>query len=440
VDQGRRLSAADAAWLGLDRPEHLMVVTAVLRLDRRIELEPLRGLVRTRLLSAYPTLRMRPVRSRLPLVRPRWHSDPGFDLTQHVRSLELPGTRDEPALMQYVGELMSHPLDPARPPWALTLVQLSDHSAVVARLHHCLADGIALAGVLLTLVDDANADRPRAALAAPTTRPATGPPGNRPQLRTVLSSAVRTVSKVMVGRGDGTSRLRGPASVGRDAAWTGPQDLDRVKAAAAASGTSVNDVLLAAVAGGLRRWLLAAGARPADLRVMVPVDLRRGEPVPAELGNRFGIVFVALPVATPSAAERLAAVHTATTEAKRSPVAPASYALLSLVGRLPRWGQGLAATLLGRIATVIVTNVPGPREPLSLAGGRLRSVVFWVPHIGPIGVGVSIFSYAGTVTLGVATNGSLRIPAIDLVAAIEAELTELTELTDLGPRTAPGTA
>ena len=211
MDRGRRLSAADAAWLGLDRPEHLMVVTAVLRLDRRIELEPLRELVRTRLLSAYPTLRMRPVRSRLPLVRPRWRSDAGFDLTQHVRSLELPGTRDEPALMQYVGELMSHPLDPARPPWALTLVQLSDHSAVVARLHHCLADGIALAGVLLTLVDEVSADQLPAAPSAPTSRPAAGLPGNRPRLRTVLSSAVHTVVE-----GHGGPRRRGPAgSAGR---------------------------------------------------------------------------------------------------------------------------------------------------------------------------------------------------------------------------------
>ena len=147
---------------------------------------------------------------------------------------------------------------------------------------------------------------------------------------------------------------------------------------------------------------------------MVPVDLRRGDPVPAELGNRFGIVFVPLPVATADRQPaRVAAVHAATTEAKRSPVAPASYALLSLVGRLPRWGQGLAATLLGRVATVIVTNVPGPREPLALAGAPLRSVVFWVPHIGPIGIGVSIFSYAGTVTLGVATNSSLAISAAE---------------------------
>ena len=185
---------------------------------------------------------------------------------------------------------------------------------------------------------------------------------------------------------------------------------------------SVNDVLLAAVAGGLRHWLGTHGAPPRDVRVMVPVDLRRGRPVSGRLGNRFGIVFVRLPVTVATPAARAAAVHVATSAAKRSAVAPASYALLSLVGVLPGWAQGLAARLLGRVATVIVTNVPGPRRSLSLGGVRLDSVVFWVPHIGRIGIGVSIFSYDGTVTLGVATNSSLPIEPVDLVAAITAEL------------------
>jgi hypothetical protein len=159
---------------------------------------------------------------------------------------------------------------------------------------------------------------------------------------------------------------------------------------------------------------------------MVPVDLRRGRPVAGRLGNRFGIVFVPLPVSVPTPAARAAAVHAATSAAKRSAVAPATYALLTLVGVLPGWAQQLVARLLSRTATVIVTNVPGPRETLSLGGSRLDSVVFWVPHIGRIGIGVSIFSYDGTVTLGVATNSSLAIDPADLVAAIGADLADLT--------------
>ncbi len=410
------MSAADAAWLGLDRPEHLMVVTAVLRLEGRIELDVLRELVRDRLLGTYPTLTRRPVRSRLPLVRPTWQDDPDFDVARHVGAVDLSAGPGEAALMAYVGDLMGTPLDLTHAPWTLTLVRLPDHSAVVARLHHCLADGIALAGVLLSLVESAEP----ASAASRASRP-----HRRPSPRTLITAALSTVTGVVAGRSDADSRLRGRASVGRRAAWTTPLDLGSVKEAASGLGVSVNDILLAAVAGGLRQWLLDHEQPPVDLRVMVPVDLRRGAEVPAELGNRFGIVFVALPLAEPSRAARVAAVARSTSEATSSPVAPASYGLLRLVGVLPRWGQGLAASLLGRVATAIVTNVPGPRSPLTLGGVPLTSVVFWVPHIGPIGIGVSIFSYAGTVTLGVATNSSLGISPAELVTAIEAELTGL---------------
>jgi WS/DGAT/MGAT family acyltransferase len=417
MEAGRRLSAADAAWLGLDRPEHRMVVTAVLRLQTRLDVSTLRELVGERLLPRYPTLRLRVIRSRLPLLPPSWRPDLAFELDRQVRAGgDLDG---EPALMRYVGELMARPLDPAHPPWSLTLVQLPGHSAVVARLHHCLADGIALAGVLLSLVDQQVAAAPAPAAPPSSGRTVGSVAGG---VAAMAGSAVRTVGHVVAGQGEPSGPLRGRASVGRRAAWTPPQDLAPVRARARELGVSVNDVLLAAVAGGLRHWLGTHGAPPRDVRVMVPVDLRRGRPVSGRLGNRFGIVFVRLPVTVATPAARAAAVHVATSAAKRSAVAPASYALLSLVGVLPGWAQGLAARLLGRVATVIVTNVPGPRRSLSLGGVRLDSVVFWVPHIGRIGIGVSIFSYDGTVTLGVATNSSLPIEPVDLVAAITAEL------------------
>ena len=430
------MGLADAAWLGLDRPEHLMVVTVVLRLGERVELAALQTLAAERLVAAYPTFRQRPVRSRLPLVPPTWSDDPAFTIAQHVREVSLPteatgdvAAAEDAALMAYVGELMGTALDLEHAPWTLTLVQLDGHSAVVARLHHCLADGVALAGVLLALVD-----QPGAVPAAPPTAAAgrsegsTSGVGTLERIGLVAGTAVRTVSKVMVGRGDSGSRLRGAASVGRRAAWTRPLDLAGSKAAAKRLGVSLNDVLLAAVAGGLRQWLVDHGDEPADCRVMVPVDLRRGGPVSAELGNRFGVVFVTLPVSLADRRERVTAVRAATSEAKTSSVAPASYGLLSLVGLMPRWGQGFAANLLGRVATAIVTNVPGPRTELSLMGAPLTSVVFWVPHIGPIGIGVSIFSYAGTVTLGVATNEALDIDPRELVAAIEAEVGALESL------------
>jgi diacylglycerol O-acyltransferase / wax synthase len=418
--RSHRMSAADAAWVGLDRPEHLMVVTVVLRLGERLELDALARLVTDRLLPAYPTFRQRPVPSRIPLVPPVWRDDPAFDLAEHLREVEIGA---EPELMAYVSGLMGTPLDLRRSPWTLTLAQHDGGSAVVARLHHCLADGIALAGVLLSLVDGGDGGEGGDGGAATSSARS-----SRGSLGGLVGTAVRTVGDVLVGRKDAGSRLRGSPSVGRRAAWTGPLDLEVTKRAAKRLEVSVNDVLLAAVAGGLRRWLVDQDQAIADCRVMVPVDLRRGAAVPAELGNRFGIVFVTLPLEVTDAPGRAGAVHASTTQAKSSAVAPASYGLLRLVGVMPRWAQGLAATLLGRIATGIVTNVPGPRTRLTLAGAPLTSIVFWVPHIGPIGIGFSIFSYAGTVTVGVATNESLDIDPGELVAAVEAELAELNEL------------
>lgn len=436
------MSSADAAWIGLDRPEHRMVVTAVLRLGSRLERVDLERLVTERLLPAYPGFRQRPVLSRVPLVRPVWVDDEQFDLGRHVRSVDVDVPADgtgggvEAALMAYVGQLMGTALDLRHSPWTLTLAQVGERSAVIARLHHCLADGIALAGVLLSLVDDhPDAEVTRPGAPGPSARAGGSATSSRSRgsLATVFGTAVRTVSKVMVGRGDTGSRLRGPASVGRRAAWTTPLDLAVSKAAAKRLGVSVNDVLLAAVAGGLRRWLLDHDAPLADCRVMVPVDLRRGQAVPSELGNRFGIVFVTLPVTLADADRRVAAVHAATTAAKGSSTAAASYGLLSLVGLMPSWGQNWAATLLGRIATGIVTNVPGPRTELSLEGAPLTDVVFWVPHIGPIGIGFSIFSYNGGVTIGVATNESLHIDPRELVDAVEVELSAISELGELSP-------
>jgi hypothetical protein len=114
-----------------------------------------------------------------------------------------------------------------------------------------------------------------------------------------------------------------------------------------------------------------------------------------------------------------------TTVVKRSPQALSTYLLLRVAGALPRPVPDAAAALLGAAASAVVTNVPGPRQPLSVLGRRLRSVVFWVPQIGRIGVGISIFSYAGTVTVGVAADVRLGVDPEALAADVDAEITAL---------------
>jgi len=158
----------------------------------------------------------------------------------------------------------------------------------------------------------------------------------------------------------------------------------------------------------------------------VPVDLRpRGEPVPASLGNRFGLVFLRLPVAEPDVVARVRAVHDRMGRVKGAAQAASTFALLTVIGALPSWGHRLAVRLLGSKSSAVVTNVPGPRQPVWLADSRVTRVVFWVPQAGSVGLGVSILSYAGDVTVGVAADHNLVPDPGQLTAAVRAEVDAL---------------
>jgi WS/DGAT/MGAT family acyltransferase len=245
------------------------------------------------------------------------------------------------------------------------------------------------------------------------------------------------VAQVVGYVGEPRTALRGRLGTVKRAAWTEPHDLEDVKRAARQGGASVNDVLLAALAGGLRRHAERLGDPPLDVRVVVPADLRAGAPVGRRLGNRFGLVIVRLPVGEPHRAARLRAVVAATDAVKRTAQPVSTYLLLRLAGTLPRPVPDIAAALIGAATSAVVTNVPGPRQPLSLLGQRMRSVVFWVPQVGRIGVGVSIFSYAGTVTVGVAADARLALDPAALAADVDAEITALAALSAPAGRAGP---
>ena len=126
--------------------------------------------------------------------------------------------------------------------------------------------------------------------------------------------------------------------------------------------------------------------------------------MPLDAGQPFGIVFVRLPVSEPDPVARVRAVRERMGRVKAGAQAASTFAILAIVGALPSWAHRLAVRVLGAKSSAVVTNVPGPREPVFLAGARLERLVFWVPQAGTIGLGVSILSYAGDVTVGVAAD------------------------------------
>ncbi|WAS88071.1 WS/DGAT/MGAT family O-acyltransferase [Corallococcus sp. NCRR] len=454
-----RMASMDAAWLQMEEPANLMMITAVLWFDGAVDLERLRAVVRERLVERYPRFRQRVVPG--PLGGPHWEDAPDFDPDEHLSTLRVPEFADHAGLEALVGDWLGVPLDRSRPLWHFHLVRGAPGGDVVlARLHHCIADGIALARVLLSLTDPVDAgtvpetwdESPEAVMPSEVERRPQAPGwlrmarGARSALRKgaemvrepiLAGDLVRegakgaaALGKLLVLPPDPRSPLRGPLGPRKVAAWSSePIELERVKAAGRALGGTVNDVLLTAVTGALRRYLGSREAPLEDVHALVPVNLRPLDvPVPRELGNRFGVVFLRLPVHLAEPRRRLREVMKRMEHLKRSPEAVVTSGVLELLGRTPAALERAVVDVMGTKASLVATNVPGPRQPVSLAGSRLQGLTFWVPQAGHVGLGVSLFSYSGQVTVGVASDAS-RVPDPGaLVAAFHAELDALATL------------
>lgn len=455
------LAAVDLAWLRMDEPANLMVINAVLILDGCVEVERLRQVVRHRLLTI-PRFRERIVRRGRG--RLAWQVDPGFDLDRHVLVEGIAGDDHEAELRRRIGRWMAEPLPPDRPPWRFTLIDgYRGGAALVARLHHVIGDGIALMLVLLSLTDlaadapddGAAPDNPFAALFAQAqadlaaVRAATEqvmPEGMKlllhpaqalrsaGHLLTVAASA-GALGRLVLRRRDPSTLFKGALGIEKRVAWSDPLPLAELRRIAGAVGGNLNDVLHAAAVGGLRRYLLRHADAPERLgfRAAVPVNLRPLDEM-AELGNRFGLVFLTLPVGIADPRRRLLELRRRVAALKRSAEPLVTFAILRALGRVPRPLQRLVVRLLATKTTAVLTSVPGPQRPLHLAGRRLRDLVFWVPQAGRVGLGLSIGSYDGQARIGVATDARLVPDPETVVAEIHREIAALRDLADGAPR------
>ena len=274
-------------------------------------------------------------------------------------------------------------------------------------MHHCIADGVALFRVLLALSDEAQDGR----LGAPVPRqPASQPPppaSRSARRREVAVAGLRGARSVLALVGmppDRRTTLRAALGTTKSVRWSTPLPLRAVKAAARAADATVNDLVLAALSGALHRHLTAAGGPVRDVRAVLPVNLRPLDTVQIELGNRFGLVFLRLPVTVLDAAARIATIRRRTASLKRSATAPVALGILGLVGRVHRRIVHVVISLFSAKGSLVVTNVPGPPEPLHLGGRRIAGITAWPPQSGSLGVGVSVISYAGGVVLGLMSD------------------------------------
>ncbi|HVT19159.1 MAG TPA: wax ester/triacylglycerol synthase family O-acyltransferase [Thermoanaerobaculia bacterium] len=464
------LSGVDNAWLRMDEPANLMQINGVLVLEERVEVEAIKAIVRQRLL---PIPRFRQLVVAGEGERPRWQDDPGFDLDRHVLEERLADPGDDEALAALIGRLMSTPLDPGRPLWEFRLIQSYRSGCVLfGCIHHVIGDGVALMLVLLALTDLAPRGsatvRPRPDVPNDAQPGEPGEPAHNPftdlfahpardlakiralaheimpeAMRLLLDPAeafrrARLLTGVagvgafgrLVGRWpDPRTAFKGPLVVPKLVAWSERLPLAEVKEVGRVLGGTVNDVLVAAVSGGLRRYLARQAEPPPGLniRVAMPVNLRPLGRM-AELGNHFGLIFLSLPLGIADPLARLAEVRRRAGALKRSTEPLVVYGILRALGRVPLAVQRLVVKIFATKATAVMTNVPGPRQTLYLAGKAIGDIFFWVPQSGRVGLGVSICSYRGSVRLGVSTDAGLLPDPAAIVEGFHADFAELLSL------------
>ena len=422
------MSSVDAAWLGMEDPTNLMMVTGVLILDGKLDPKKLKALLDKRL-APFGRFHQTVARPRTRGNLPHWQDDTNFDIDNHVSHIALPSPHNEKSLKALVSELMSTPLDATKPLWHVHLIDgYGDNSVVLARIHHSIADGMALVRVMLSLTD---ATPTAKRLRRPETHHSTASaldwlpatigrglaagqkllddPTRVSDLARLSAQGAYRLGRLIALPPDPRTAFKGELGRRKRAAWSAhPLPLDDFKQIGKAFGGTVNDVLVATATGALRRYLERRGeqTRGVAIRASVPVNLRPLEQA-HRLGNSFGLVFLTLPVGIVDPVRRLKAIKKEMDELKRSPEALVAYGVLNLMGLAPVEVEKLGLRFFGSKATAVLTNVPGPKEPLFLASKKVERVMFWVPQSGRLGLGVSILSYAGGVMLGVATDEGL---------------------------------
>lgn len=443
-----RMSNVDHAWLRMDEPGNRMTITGLLFFAEPIPLDDLRRVIAERLLPI-ERFSQRVVRRG---ARAYWETV-AIDLETRVQPLELAAPADRAVLERTVGELMSEPLDLTAPLWQFHLVDFDGGSVVITRLHHCIGDGLALMMVLLSLteleaggdgssnplaalfrgggIDDGVLDHVRELLPEGMrlmVRPTRGAlPGSRTRL---LGRLGRDLARLVLRRRDSRTPFKGPLGDAKVAAWSRVIELDELKALKEVLGATINDLLLSAVTGALRRYLETRQHLALDLRAVVPVSLRPLERM-ASLGNQFGLVFLALPVGVAPVRERLHELRRRMGALKGSLEAGLVLGLLHVFGGTPQVAQRLAVRIFGTKGTAVVTNVPGPRQTLYLAGRPIHDLLFWVPQSGRLGMGISIVSYAGRVRIGVTTDRGLVPDPQRIVDGVYEELAAMREAAGL---------
>lgn len=458
-EHGTPLAAVDIAWLRMDDPTNLMHVQGVLPLSGQVSWQEAARLFDERL-TKIPRFRQRIADDDGNL---SWVDDAEFDLRRHLVEERIAEPGDDAALTAAIERHLERDFDFSHPLWEFRLLQgYRDGTVLFGKIHHVIGDGVALITVVLALTDLASHGVPateipddldsqganpffeilmrrgdrafaRARALAETVMPEMmrlmlAPVEAYARLNPLLrgAGASGSLARLVARPSDPQTPFKGPLGLAKRVAWTARLSVDEVKAVGKAHGGTVNDVLNSAMVGGLRRYL-ARTARPLEgleFRAVMPVNLRPLEAM-ADLGNRFGLIFLQLPVGVEDPHRRLEMLRERSAALKRSTEPLVVMALLKAMGALPQWVHRAMVAIFQSKATAVFTNVPGPKKTLWFAGHAIRDLFFWVPQAGRLGLGVSILSYDGHVRMGVGTDAGLVPDPARIVDGFHAEFEAL---------------
>lgn len=472
------IPASDQTWLHMDRSNNLMHVHSLMWLESEPAWDDLMAVLRDRVLARFPVFRRR---ARLVDGHWMWEDYPDFDVDRHVHRMELPAPGDVATLQAYISRRFSAPFPDDLPLWDMTVIPdvvgLADEprTVIFSRFHHALADGIRLVQLLLSMCD---------ALEEDVLPPNVGRQGGQGLLQTgadavrrgvtdavdmarslgagalrlpqavvhlapsavehgldllahpfkvldavesvgsVHNQSVNTVSEVTrlltAGRSVATS-WSGTPGIDKHVAWVLDLDLDAVRAVGRRHDATVNDVLLAVISRALTRYLADREALVDEIHWLVPVSLQPLDSnLPESLGNHFSLVFLPMPLGVDDPGRLLGAVHERMTRLKESAEPVVSFGLQWLVAESPAAVAVRLTNLFANKCVGVLTNVPGPRSPMTFANVPVSGVLGWAPTSGDQPMSLSIFSYCGTVAVAVAADAGL-IPDVDVIADLISE-------------------
>jgi len=459
-----RLSFLDNSFLMMETPTSPMHVTGTATFesgplrtaDGGIDIDKIRHYVASRL-HLIPRYRQR--LAYVPMKNPPvWVDDEHFNIDYHVRHIALPRPGDERQLKRLAARVTAQHLDRQKPLWEIWILEgLANpaHFVMISKIHHCMVDGVSSVDLLKVLLKPEPTD---AFDSAPPWIPSPAP-SRWDLVSDVLGrfarlpiEIARSFSQSVQEARDPDSGIRASLNALRQTLGSGMRgvsdtplnqrigphrrldwltmDLDTVKGVKKRLGGTLNDVVLATVAGALRRFLQRRGVdvAPLDFRVMAPVSVRT-EQERGTLGNRISAWMVPMPLGEPDPIQRLEKIREATEHLKHSKQALSAAVLTQVAEWTPSTLLSLGARLAVHVLpfNLVVTNVPGPQQPLYMLGARMVDNFGFIPLIDSLCLGVVLFSYAGKLCWGFTGEWDLLPDLHDFVGDIEASFRELSD-------------